>query len=221
MGTRSLIQLCVRKKDGKLIVFAVIYNQWDGHYDSLGAKLASFLEGAVLVNGYSSTTNEHKEFNGPEDLFPRIITYLKVSPENSHSPFLEPLDTQCTCDWQIEYVYKVIVVEKEDGSQEILFEAEGGSIEDEETEEIRSDNFSGSPADFVKKYARENDSYLYKPVLPYKKRTREQLDEERRTLIKRIKELANSFDGQHDGGYKGLFKREQLVALLDALVYPH
>jgi hypothetical protein len=211
MGTRSLIQLCVRNKDGELVVFAVIFSQWDGFYQCLGVRLASFLEIAK---------------NGSSQLFPSIITYLKNSSENAESPYMYPPDTECKLDTFIEYVYRVIV-EENHGSQGILFEAEGGRIEDEKTGKIIPDNFSGSPADFVKKYAHENDPYLYKPVLPHKERTRlyklvlshnEQLDVEKYTLVKKIKEVANSFD-DHDVGFTGRIKRDQLVALLDALVY--
>lgn len=80
-GTCSLIQLCVRNKDEKIKVYAVVYNQRDGHYYALGVLLASFLDGIVMVDGCTGT-NEYREANGVCNLFPRIIAYLKKSLEN-------------------------------------------------------------------------------------------------------------------------------------------
>lgn len=138
MGTRSLVQLAVRGDDGKLTVYAVIYNQYDGHYDGIGAILARFLKGAVIVNGIELGSKVN-QFNGAGDLFARVFALLKQSPYQIGRCYLTDPTLECVAgeDW-IEYVYRIIV----DPNNQIIFTAE--------TEGEPS--FTGSADDYIIKY---------------------------------------------------------------------
>lgn len=220
MGTRSLIQLAVKRKDGKLKVYTVIYNQFDGHFECLGATLASFLDEIVIVNGYSGTT-ERREANGAGDLFARIVVLLKESCELVGNFYLEEVERAAELNQLVDYVYTVVVHQ---GSGAILFEAEGkqASNADTDNKEVQAwgERFSGSPGDFIKKYVGDEDSvFLYKPKLVARTRTNQELIAERKQLLKQMKQLANSFSPD-EIGFLASRKRQQLVALLDAIVYP-
>jgi hypothetical protein len=137
MGTRSLIQLAVRDETGKLTVYAVLYNQYDGYYHGIGAILARFLSDAVIVNGCDPMSKEN-QFNGPGDLFVRIIALFKTSPHQIGGCYLSDPTLDCVVgeDW-IEYVYRVIV----DAENKIIFSAES------DNDELPS--FTGSADDFI------------------------------------------------------------------------
>ncbi|MHA2064318.1 MAG: hypothetical protein ACXABY_08055 [Candidatus Thorarchaeota archaeon] len=78
MGTRSLIYFQERDSDGTIVIYVVIYQQWDGYpQGGVGERLATFLKNAVLVNGVPYPAPEMKEekfmCNGFDDLVARFI----------------------------------------------------------------------------------------------------------------------------------------------------
>jgi len=197
MGTDSYIQLC-EKKDGKIVVYSVLYIQCDSFYDCLGTRLASFLDGFVIVNGYTFTT-KYRQANGASDLFARIIAFLKESPERIGYCYLVDPSTNCE-NGDVDFQYKVVVDE-----ENILFEAKGGTKEDA-NQKLIEDNFSGSAGEFWKKFG--GNEALYSPPMSLKKRTFEEIEVSRRTeIIPKIKELANSLQDT-DAGYFGRKKKK-------------
>ena len=80
MGTRSLIYFQARDSDGKVVIYVVIYQQYDGYPEGVGATLAEFLSKVNLVNGFTRKDEEEKErivCNGFDDLVARFIAQHK------------------------------------------------------------------------------------------------------------------------------------------------
>ena len=74
MGTRSLTHF-IEVNDGKEETLTTLYRQYDGHPESIGLELATFLESGLMVNGYGMT--DKRQFNGLGCLVAQVIAELK------------------------------------------------------------------------------------------------------------------------------------------------
>lgn len=109
MGTHSLIIMQTNEK-GKLIVYAVLYQQYDGYYKgkgSVGTQLFTFLRGMQVVNGIPLGVNTDKSANGAGDLFAQLVSHFKGRKVGG-AYLVAPSDYQ-----HEEYNYFVTVDEKE------------------------------------------------------------------------------------------------------------
>jgi hypothetical protein len=93
MGTRSMVYF-EEIKDGKKVVYVVIYQQYDGYKEGVGLKLAKFLSSRTLVNGFSSEHKKHETANGLGCLAAQYIAHVKdgvggfyLCPANSEPGF--------------------------------------------------------------------------------------------------------------------------------------
>jgi hypothetical protein len=77
MGTRSLIKF---QEDGETLV--CVYQQYDGHPDSVGAELAGFLLSKKMVNGLGGY-DEHVA-NGMGCLAAQFIALVKSEPGGTY-----------------------------------------------------------------------------------------------------------------------------------------
>jgi len=77
MGTHSLIIMRVKQHDGSYSVWAILYQQFDGDLNGVGAQLCKFLLPIKLVNGFDPT-NKTNVANGASCLFAQLISYFKV-----------------------------------------------------------------------------------------------------------------------------------------------
>jgi len=77
MGTHSLIIMRVQSSDGTYLIWAVLYQHWDGFIDGVGKQLFNFLYNMRLTNGISLNNKDKKTANGAGDLFAQIIGYFK------------------------------------------------------------------------------------------------------------------------------------------------
>jgi hypothetical protein len=75
MATRAVVR--VLDDDKKVIVN--IYTRWNGYPSGLGAKMADFLTGFVLVNGLGADSAP-KVANGMGCLAAQLVAYLKTGP---------------------------------------------------------------------------------------------------------------------------------------------
>lgn len=130
MGTRSLT---VFKDNDKEI--CVLYRQFDGYPDGHGLELSEFLNGFKIVNGYTQKDKENPRIaNGMGCLSAQVIADFKKEIGNF---YLYPAGTR-DC-WE-EYIYYVSADEK--GNPVIsCFDVYS-----------KKKLFSGTPADFIKKY---------------------------------------------------------------------
>ena len=78
MGTRSLTVFV--DEDNEEI--AVLYRQFDGYPDGQGYDLTKFLKDRILVNGYTKTDEEKKNFNGMACLAAWFIGSVKTETGN-------------------------------------------------------------------------------------------------------------------------------------------
>ena len=53
MGTRSLIYFQEKRNDGIIVIYIVIYQQYDGYLAVVGRTLATFLKAVKMVNGFA------------------------------------------------------------------------------------------------------------------------------------------------------------------------
>lgn len=121
MGTRSLIIMRVKKTNGTYIIYAVLYQQYDGSPEGVGSKLFNFLNNMKVVNGIRSSYANQKVANGAGDLFAQIIGIFKDQVGDAY--LCESIDE----DLQ-EYNYYVTVDENKEisvsvtsGGREVLF----------------------------------------------------------------------------------------------------
>lgn len=75
MGTHSLI-IMRTKVNGEIIVYTVLYQQFDGYPQGVGKKLLEFLKGMTIVNGIPFGSTE-KAVNGAGDLFAHLVYLFK------------------------------------------------------------------------------------------------------------------------------------------------
>jgi hypothetical protein len=78
MGTRSLLVFQERYGD-KLLVYVIIYQQYDGYPSGVGKMLSTFLKKVRLINGIrgGEPDPEKIECNGFDDLVARFIRLHK------------------------------------------------------------------------------------------------------------------------------------------------
>jgi hypothetical protein len=103
MGTRSLIYFEEVDAEGNVTVYVVIYQQYDGYPEGVGATLASFLKRMRIVNGYNSNDEKSGNVaNGFDCLIPQFIAQEKKGIGNF---YIYPANTQPGGD--IDWVYRV------------------------------------------------------------------------------------------------------------------
>lgn len=73
MGTRSTTR--IEDEQGNHLV--TLYTQYDGYLDGVGKKLADFLKGKAVINGYSLGQSAETHANGMGCLAAQLIAYLK------------------------------------------------------------------------------------------------------------------------------------------------
>lgn len=197
MGINAFVHLCVKDEKGNVVKHSVVEVHSDGNWEALGVLLASFLDGRA--EGFRKAVCA-------ENLFMQINALLHPSPLKTGGAYQHSTDETGSGN-----IYRIIV---DDESGDVTFEAEG-EWEEEEGELVER-TFSGTPGDFVKNETTEF-SRPYRPALPQKKRSREELEVEKKSLIKKFKTLAADIDeGDIDAV---LLKRDELVSYLDAIAY--
>lgn len=94
MGTHSLIIMREQREDGTFVIYAVLYQQYDGYPDGVGKDLLNFLNVMNIVNGFGRHDVGHKVANGSGDLFAQIIGLFKkeVGGAYLHAPTDEDLE---------------------------------------------------------------------------------------------------------------------------------
>lgn len=98
MGTRALVIMRVKTRNGKYQICCVMYQQFDGHIKGVGIKLINFLHKIKLVR--SLHTNDKDVAYGAGCLFSQIIVHFKTAAGKSY--IIEPYETA-----QEEYNYYV------------------------------------------------------------------------------------------------------------------
>ena len=78
MGTRSLIIMRTKNKDGNYVIWCIIYQQYDGYIKGVGQRLVEFLSKIKLVQGIPFGTDISNIANGSGCLFAQIISYFKT-----------------------------------------------------------------------------------------------------------------------------------------------
>ena len=101
MGTRCLTVFVDLRKDEKGKEIAVLYRQMDGYPDGHGAELQQFLAKRPIVNGYNSTDEQNKAFNGMGCLAASVVAHFKQAIGEF---YLHPPGTR---DIGEEYIYTV------------------------------------------------------------------------------------------------------------------
>lgn len=106
MGTHSLIIMRVKNPNGTYIIYAVLYQQYDGSPEGVGvgSKLFNFLNNMKIVNGIRSSYADQKVANGAGDLFAQIVGLFKTQVGGVY--LAEPIDEELE-----EYNYYVTVDE--------------------------------------------------------------------------------------------------------------
>ena len=59
MSTRSLIYFQVKRQDGSIVIYIVIYQHCDGYLAVVGHSLATFLKAVKLVNGFDTVAEQN------------------------------------------------------------------------------------------------------------------------------------------------------------------
>lgn len=121
----------VKEPDGSFRVWAVLYQQYDGYFEWLGAQLCKLLSNMTIMNGYEQNKHKfHEVANGPGCLFAQIISYFKVDIGGAY--LCDPNDYQLQ-----GYNYYIDVVD-----DDIHLTVDGGGGE----------YFEGTFEEFQKKY---------------------------------------------------------------------
>ena len=120
MGTRSLT-IVYGMWNNEKVPLVNMYRQYDGYPSGHGLELAEFLDGHILVNGYSEESK--KISNGMGCLAASLVAHFK---KTTGGFYLEPVNAR---DMGQEYIYHVyvdmVVVESYGGNEEF-----SGSWED-------------------------------------------------------------------------------------------
>ena len=105
MGTRSLIIVQEKQEDGSIIVYCVLYHQYDGYLNYIGVNLFKFLKKV--------------EYRETGDLAAHIIMYFKRKANKMCKKIGEPQKGYCylypttqTNGFDIEFRYILTVSEK-------------------------------------------------------------------------------------------------------------
>jgi hypothetical protein len=143
MGTRStyrVIEQWTDDKTGKIVNqdICLIYVQYDGYPTGHPMETAEWLSTGKVVNGYS--TSEELQFNGAGCLAAQLVAKMKTG---TGGVYLQTLKSRGN-SWE-DYLYDIII--KEDKSIEYVCYENGSR---------KVEIFRGSPAEFVKKYQKED-----------------------------------------------------------------
>ncbi len=101
MGTSSTIKF-VSVKYGKIQIYVVIYQQFDGYPESVGSELVKFVKSKRMVNGYS---DKYSEFNGFGCMIAQYIASIK---DGAGNLYILPADSTCNA------VYNYVLTYNED-----------------------------------------------------------------------------------------------------------
>lgn len=144
MGTRSTYRIVEEYSTGKKVIktkqnpICLVYRQFDGYPSGHPLETAEWLSGGIVVNGLSLNETE-LVFNGAGCLAAQLIARFKDGPGGT---YLRSLDSRGKC-WE-DYLYDIIV--KEDRTIEYVCY---------ENDVTPTENFRGSPKEFVVKYGKE------------------------------------------------------------------
>ena len=147
MGTRSTYRVIeqwtddreeakVKKGENKLLL---MYRQFDGYPEGHPLETAEWLASGQVVNGLR-LGEEKLVFNGAGCLAAQLVAKYKNEPGGT---YIQPMNHRGQC-WE-DYLYDIIV--KEDGTIEYVCYENG---------KRKVEIFRGSPAEFVKKYQKED-----------------------------------------------------------------
>jgi hypothetical protein len=108
MGTRSLIIMRVIGAEGTIVIWAILFQTFDGDLSGVGERLLSFLKNMRLLNGIPCVgfPIPKKMANGPGDLFAQIIALFKGTQIGAAYLLPPPADNVITLH---EYTYSVDV----------------------------------------------------------------------------------------------------------------
>jgi len=103
MGTRSIT--VVRDDEGNKII--EMYKQYDGYPSGMGMELMNFLKGGVVVNGYSTSSDNVRQFNGMECLAAQLVAHFKegVGGIYLHAPTPRHESMYYADRYGVDYVY--------------------------------------------------------------------------------------------------------------------
>jgi hypothetical protein len=83
MGTHSLIMMREKQQDNTYVVYAVLYQQFDGGPTVVGAQLCRLLSELKITNGLP-VGEKGGYANGAGCLFAQIISYFKIEAGGSY-----------------------------------------------------------------------------------------------------------------------------------------
>jgi hypothetical protein len=146
MGTRSVIYFQERRKNGRIVIYAVVYQQYDGYLSGVGKELATFLKAVKFIELMVGLVVEPENVdmiicNGFGDLVARFIQKFKKD-----APYKFYVSS-ATLDQDQEYSYYVV------NTDEGIRVKVCGISEDEVPAEMREDTrttIEMSVDDFVK-----------------------------------------------------------------------
>lgn len=98
MGTSSTIKF-VSVKDGKIQLYVIIYQQFDGHPESVGSQLVKFVKSKKMVNGYN---DKHSQFNGFGCMIAQYIASIK---DGAGNLYIYPTDSKCNALYNYVLTY--------------------------------------------------------------------------------------------------------------------
>lgn len=137
MGTRSTYRI-IEKNGQDQDQLALIYVQYDGYPQGHPMRIAEWLSGATVVNGFNSTTPS-LAFNGAGCLAARMVGYLKE--DKIGNVYLQAFSTRGNSGE--DYMYDIVVHENESRIEMIAYDSYESKI------------FEGTPQQFVTEYAKE------------------------------------------------------------------
>jgi hypothetical protein len=144
MGTRSTYRIIEEYSTGKKVKkvkqnpICVIYVQYDGYPTGHPMETAEWLSTGKVVNGYG-VNEEQLVFNGAGCLAAQFIAKMK---KGTGGTYIHSLNSRGE-SWE-DYLYDIIV--KEDYSIEYVCY---------DNNEEKTELFRGTPANFVKKYEKQ------------------------------------------------------------------
>ena len=138
MGTRSTYRI-IEKHGEEQDQLALIYVQYDGYPQGHPMRIAEWLSGATVVNGFNSTTPS-LAFNGAGCLAARMVGYLKE--DTIGNVYLYPFKYRGNSGE--DYMYDIVVYENEPRIEMIAYDYNDNKI------------FEGTPQQFANQFAKQS-----------------------------------------------------------------
>jgi hypothetical protein len=137
MGTRSTYRIIEKQKEDQEQL-ALVYVQYDGYPSGHPSRVAEWLSGAMVVNGFNTSTPT-LAFNGAGCLAARFVGYIKE--DRIGNVYLYPFKYRANCGE--DYMYDIIVDESESTIKMIAYDYNDNKM------------FEGTPQEFASKYSKQ------------------------------------------------------------------